>query len=345
MKRAATICAHVLLLGANGCSGPAPPTALASGQGGPSGIAASKGIVFWANNYGGTIQSVPATGGTPTVLASGQAHPTAIAADSINVYWTNAGSETCPPANPTCTPPPDGSVMKLPIAGGAPTTLASGQNNPQRIVIDATNVYWTNEGSSVQGLAPSNTDGTVMQVPIGGGVPTTLASQQFLLGEIAVDASSVYFAVDVSPGNATLFSGAILKVPIGGGAVTTIASGQYKPGGLSVAGGNVYWSVPYLNSSPGALLRTGSAGGSQIELASTYLQYDQPWTRTTAVDGANLYWLDDHSFKKMPLTGGATTEVRGDVSTFAITDFTVDETNVYWTDYGSSKVLKTPKSP
>lgn len=344
MKATATISAHVLLMGATGCSGPAQPTTLASEQGGPSGIAASKGIVFWAN-HDGTIQSVPAAGGTPTVLAAGQAHPTAIAADAISVYWTNAGSGTCPPTNPSCTPPPTGSVMKIPIGGGTPTTLAGGQNNPQRIAIDATNVYWTNEGSSGQGSAPSNTDGTVMQVPIGGGALTTLASQQSLLGLIAVGATSVYFAVDVSPGNTTLSSGAILKVPIGGGTVTTLASGQYNPGGLSVAGANVYWSVPYLNSTPGALLKTGSDGGSQVELASTYLPYQLPWTRTTAVDGANVYLMDEHAFKKVPLGGGAATDVLGDVPLFDVTDFTVDDVNVYWADYGSSKVFKTPKSP
>jgi hypothetical protein len=288
---------------------------------------------------------VPSAGGTPTVLAAGQAYPTAIAADATSVYWTNGGSGTCPPTNPSCTPPPTGTVMKIPIDGGTPTTLASGQNNPQRIAIDATNVYWTNEGSPGQGSAPSNTDGTVMQVPIGGGAPTMLASRQFLLGLIAVDATSVYFAVDVSPGNTTMFSGAILKVPIGGGTVTTVASGQYEPGGLSVAGANVYWSVPYLNSTPGALLKTGSDGGPQVELASTYLHYQLPWTRTTAVDGANVYWMDEHAFKKMPLGGGAATDVLGDVSLFEITDFTVDDLNVYWADYGSSKVLKTPKSP
>jgi hypothetical protein len=53
--------------------------------------------------------------------------------------------------------------------------------------------------------------------------------------------------------------------------------------------------------------------------------------------------MDEHDFKKVPLGGGAPTDVLGDVSLFEITDFTVDEANVYWTDYGSSKVLKTSK--
>ena len=60
--------------------------------------------------------------------------------DSENVYWTDYGNACS--SSPACR----GSVMKLPLAGGTPTTLASGRVGPTWIAVDATRVYWVNYG-------------------------------------------------------------------------------------------------------------------------------------------------------------------------------------------------------
>jgi sugar lactone lactonase YvrE len=66
--------------------------------------------------------------------------PRCLAVDAENVYWANAG---------------DGRVMQVPIGGGTPITLASGQAIPDGITVDATHVYWTNnavEGSVMKAI-------------------------------------------------------------------------------------------------------------------------------------------------------------------------------------------------
>lgn len=94
--------------------------------------------------------------------------------------------------------------------------------------MDTTSVYWANGDS-------------VMKVPLGGGVATTLASEQGGVQRIAVDATNVYW---------TSADGAVRKVPIGGGPATTLSSlPGAVPVGIAVDASSVYWtaSVAYFD--------------------------------------------------------------------------------------------------
>jgi hypothetical protein len=71
-------------------------------------------------------------------------------------------------------------VLKVPLAGGTPTTLASEDADAVAAAIDATSVYWTTVGAYSPGVGGET--GTVKKVPIDGGAATTLASRRTSAG-------------------------------------------------------------------------------------------------------------------------------------------------------------------
>lgn len=102
-------------------------------------VALDANNVYWSNPTDGTILQMPAQGGTVTTLASGQT-PLGVTSDGFAVYWVNMGTS----ANSYA----DGAVKKAPIGGGAATTIATVSHASGYLVVDATSVYWTVEGTS-----------------------------------------------------------------------------------------------------------------------------------------------------------------------------------------------------
>lgn len=99
--------------------------------------------MYWASGPpGGTagVSEVPLDGGTTTpVLDQAPASaPGPIAIDDGNVYYADSS----------------GAVLKAPLAGGAVTTIATGQTNPDAIAVDDTSVYWIDNGSTVMKFSP-----------------------------------------------------------------------------------------------------------------------------------------------------------------------------------------------
>jgi hypothetical protein len=240
----------------------------------PEGIAVDATSVYWTNVASGQIMKTSiGKQMVPTTLYTDPTAPHAIAVNATNVFWICedgtvktvplAGATTATQVNFGSLPysgdtpgglavdatnvyyAEDGNIWQVPANSslGKGLSLASGLTNPFGIAVDAHNVYWTNFNTA------SATD-AVMQVPISGSASVTVAPMQQDAFDIVVDSTSVYWTDYAGP------TPAVMKAPIGGGTPITLATlpaGQWftnenVPLGLAVDSTSVYW----LTSSTGA---------------------------------------------------------------------------------------------
>ncbi|MBV9946094.1 MAG: hypothetical protein JOZ69_04515, partial [Myxococcales bacterium] len=295
--------------------------AMVGGQTAPEAIAVDGTTVYWTSGWSGggsPVMKVSKSGGVPSVLAQGAPGtiPAAIVVDTTGVYWTENQSSSPPDSGPP------GDVVKLAIDGGSPIRLASAEEAPCAIAVDAMNVYW------MSGCDQLNS-GSVMKLPFGGGPPILLASgQTFPIAStsflayvpigFAVDATSVYWTT----------SDSVMKVATGGGAPIALASAQsfLSPrtgiavhGGLAVDGASVYWATG------DAIMKVPTGGGPATVLASA-----QPSPCGIALDAASVYWTnEDGTVMKVSKEGGAPA-VLVSGQPLMTAGLAVDATSVYW---------------
>lgn len=220
--------------------GGTPVTLATSMNGTPHQMTIDANNVYWTD--GGAVWQVPKSGGTPVMLAQGSL-TSGVAVDSTSVYWTDEiGGVDAGPTN-------TGSVMKMPIGGGAIVTIATGQNIPLDVKVDGTSIYWVNQGDVTMA------DGMVMKAPLAGGSLVTLATGQDTIFDLAIDSTTVYWndwgQQTVNPPKTT---GSIVSVPLGGGTPTTIAA-QVQPYDVVVDGTSLYASLNFASPSHGTIVK------------------------------------------------------------------------------------------
>ena len=275
--------------------------------------------VYWTELAGGTVNKV--VGNAAEVnLAANQPAPAGIDADAYNIYWASPG---------------DGTIKRVPIAGGSVTTLASGQAEPIGLAVDSTAgvVYWTNTG-----------DGTIRSVSTNGGAVSLVAQGQMDPLNLGLDANNLYWT---DPGRGT-----VMKCPKQANCnPVTLSSGTSPtdpalPWGIAVDASNVYWTDSYGRT----VYQLPVGGGIPLVLASFTSALNIFNPAGIAIDSTNVYWVDsggDGSLNKVPIGGGTMTRmVTGQYTPLSIA---VSDANIYWGDYGPpgqiNKIAKNCTAP
>jgi len=206
------------------------------------------------------------------------------------------------------------------IDSGGAATLARGF--PSGIAVDSTHVYWTDVSA-----------GTVTKLPLRGGPPTMMASNQTEVWSIAVSATNAYWVLRIS-------QGAVMTVPLAGGTPVPIAAGQMFPEGIAVDGTHVYWTIPGQGTlKNGTVMKAPLGGGAAVTVAS-----GQDYPYRVKVDANAVYWsntgassgvgLANGSIMMVPLAGGDPVALASDQITPL--EIAIDSDSIYWTTFGPS---------
>ena len=255
---------------------------LASGQSSPASIAVDDTDVYWLNAgtepvryIDGTVMKTSKNGGEIVTLATGQAFPGSIALDETSVYWS-----VYDPTNVAA-------LVKMPKAGGTPTTIVSGQLDVAGVVVSAGSAYFTDNG--------------VMKVPVDGGAPATLTGTDYNLHGLAANDAGVFFTDELV--------GAVLRVGLDGGATTTLASDAGLLSDIAVDAVHAYWLT--VVGDAGAIVRApllgGRGRGPSVTLATTS---GSPFALAVGTEG--IYWQNGGAptgvaLMKVPKDGGPVT--------------------------------------
>jgi hypothetical protein len=164
--------------------------------------------LYWTE--AGQVNKIAKGGGTILHLATGRPHPDHLAVAGGWVYWTDDV---------------DGVVTRVPVGGGTAQEL-SYSTRPDWIVVDGTNVYFSDW---------SGATGGVYYLPTGGGTTTKITGSEGL-GELALD--DQYLFANLS--SFAVGSGGIFRFTKPGGPSVTISGSAVAQQTLTIDCRNAY---------------------------------------------------------------------------------------------------------
>jgi hypothetical protein len=222
---------------------------VASTTGRLRGAALDGSYLYWANYEQNAILRVNMTVSgapvEPVAQGASVSRPNTIAFDGASVYWSNEGIAQSTTAGTPTSQASTGSIVavtKASIGAASPaiTTLATGQDKPRGLVVDDTNVYWTNVGTAASSgaIARVAKDGSAAQAV------TIIASALGTPRELALctgggcSGDSYLYASIYGTGSIVR----VAKNAPAGTAPATIATGQKGPIGIAVDAKYIFWA-------------------------------------------------------------------------------------------------------
>ena len=181
----------------------------------PFGIAVDGSTVYWTTQYAGNVYRLK-KGDPPDSavrVASSQWNAWDIAVDQSRIYWSLHS--------------PQAEIRMAELLGAVDQSgdFCGVQAQPNGVALDETFVYWASDAGTVRSLAKDQV----------GGIPTDLATAQYLPTDVALSAAGVFWT------NAN--DGTIRTVPKRGRAeATVLADQQQDPERLAVDDTGVYWT-------------------------------------------------------------------------------------------------------
>jgi hypothetical protein len=202
-----------------------------------------------------------------------------------------------------------------------PVVLATDSDPSCCIAVDGTNVYWVHFAGS---------SWSIMRVPGAGGTPEYFEYSEFIVHEIAIQGSALYWTA----------SDAVYRRDLAGarGSATKLASPSSNSSPIATDSAAVYWT----GGSSNVIRKVPLMGGAAVDLA----------TGTDALhvgsDGTNVYWSDfdmqGGAFVMVPVGGGTPTVLATDLSNPG--SIAVDASGVYFANTSNlfgTKFWKVPR--
>jgi hypothetical protein len=264
-----------------------------------------------------TATSVDASKGGVHALATQQPSPArGMAVDAANVYWANTIG---------------GTVMSVPVGGGAPVTIASKQDHPHAVAVDTSNVYWA-------------TDISIMKAPLAGGA-ASVVTMEHEPEALAVDERDVYAVAPFT----------IVGVAITGGPPRTIAFNPGNPTALALQGGSIFWTddqnkrvmAMKLGSHHSTELASGAQGYRNLAVDEAYAYWTDTDAGMVSKVALHVYWTTRTAVMQLALHGGTPRSLATDGHPVSIA---LNASSVYWLDegdrfknYANGRVMKAAK--